>query len=116
MQWEESPERGLGRENLGSSSQALKSSLDVSLTQQKVPGDGPPQREDLGHGRWREGAQPGRLFCEVPDGWARTRSHRGRDCFRLCTQQNWLPAVLCTLGLGERTSKLVFHYHESLIL
>lgn len=54
---------GLGRENLGSSSQALESSLDVSLTQQKVPGDGPHPRKDLGHGSWREG--PSQEACSA---------------------------------------------------
>lgn len=92
-------ERGFGEENLGSSSQALESSLDVSLTQQKVPGGGPHQRKDLGPGSWREGAQPGRLFCEVPDGWTRTRSHGGTDSFRLCTRQNLLTG-LYILWLG----------------
>lgn len=38
----------MGREDLGPSYQALESSLDVSLTQQKSPEDGPHLRKDLG--------------------------------------------------------------------
>lgn len=38
----------MGTQDLGSSDQALKSTLDVSLTQQKCPGDGPHRRKDLG--------------------------------------------------------------------
>lgn len=37
--------RAYGREDMGFSSQALESSLDVSLTQQKAPGYGPNQRK-----------------------------------------------------------------------
>lgn len=60
------------REDLVSSSQALESSLDVSLTQQKAPGDGPYQRKDLE--TWKlEQREPrqGHLFCKVPDGCTR---------------------------------------------
>lgn len=63
---------GISRENMeredpGSSDQALKSTLDVSLTQQKSPGDGPHLRKDLR--TWElEQREPrqGHLFCEIP--------------------------------------------------
>ena len=84
-------QEGMWMENLGPSSQALDSSLDVSLMQKSL-GDGLHLRKDLGVTTWSREC-PANDTCSARSLnfvlRAGGRNHRGTGCIQPCVGQNF---------------------------